>query len=329
MKGGLARATVAACLGAIVLGAPGAAADEASLFSGPDSAPGRPSSTSASNPAPQLTNTGRLAREADPRSRARAPTATASSSTRTSSTTTTARRRDDPGDPRAGSLLLAGAGGTYTYPTDPDVREQRRRPRRAAGQAAGRRHRVPADLNTLADPERPRRRSRSAARRAAARRSRTAPTRRRPPQLFLTWHGNTAELVDAATRRPVAHGHRRDVDRRRRQVELTRPAQRVGPRAQTVRLAAGVGLWDRGERPLPRPRRRRRPPPARAVPATPEPDRLLQRRLPRRPSRRHPRRPSAPPDAAWWRDQLQGTRSPTATSRASSPRSTSTTCSAG
>ena len=55
--------------------------------------------------------------------------------------------------------------GTYTYPTDPAYAEQRRRPRRAARQAAGRRDRLPdhAQHDEGPGPGR-RRRSRSAAR---------------------------------------------------------------------------------------------------------------------------------------------------------------------
>ena len=65
-----------------------------------------------------------------------------------------------------------------------------------------------------------------------------------PAQLFLTVHGAKAVLTDAATGTTVTPAPTVQVDRARRQFEVTIPHAAWDPRAQTVRLAAGVGLWD-------------------------------------------------------------------------------------
>ena len=80
-----------------------------------------------------------------------------------------ARATRDPGDPRGGHVF-SPAAGTYTYPTDPALCEQRRRPRRAARQATARGDRLPPD------PEHP-----AAIRRALVPRSRWAARPRRGP----------------------------------------------------------------------------------------------------------------------------------------------------
>ena len=63
-------------------------------------------------------------------------------------------------------------------------------------------------------------------------------------ELFLTAHGHTAELVDAAT--GIVRGPRPSVavDVLRRQVEVRVPHGAWDPGRRTVRMAAGAGLWD-------------------------------------------------------------------------------------
>jgi dienelactone hydrolase len=149
--------------------------------------------------------------------------------------------RKDPGDPRA--HVFSPAAGTYTYPTDPvyasnaaDLVELRVRPLRRA--TAFR-----LTLNTLRDP----------ARVAATIALGSSPAPRpfphganatAPAERFLTWHGTTADLRAAGSDRVLTPAPTVRVDRRRRQVELTVPHAAWNPGRRTVRMAAGVGLWD-------------------------------------------------------------------------------------
>jgi len=65
-----------------------------------------------------------------------------------------------------------------------------------------------------------------------------------PAALFLTVHGEQAELLDAATGVAVSPTPSVSVNLRRRQFEVRVPHAAWDPGAGTVRLAAGVGLWD-------------------------------------------------------------------------------------
>jgi hypothetical protein len=66
-----------------------------------------------------------------------------------------------------------------------------------------------------------------------------------PAQYFLTVHGETAVLTDAATGEPVAGpAPSVSVDLARRQITVEVPHTEWNPSSSTVRLAAGVGLWD-------------------------------------------------------------------------------------
>jgi hypothetical protein len=64
-----------------------------------------------------------------------------------------------------------------------------------------------------------------------------------PAGLFLTWHGDTAELTDAAghqlTPRPTVA-----VDTARNQVAVRVPHAAWNPGRRTIRTTIGVGLWD-------------------------------------------------------------------------------------
>ena len=89
-----------------------------------------------------------------------------------------------------------------------------------------------------------------------------------------------------------------------------RPAQAWDPGERTVRLAAGVGLWDKAaDRYLDPGRRGRRDPPGRRRGAL-QPDRLLQRRLPLRRAlaARRSRPTPCSTNPAWWRDRAAGHR---------------------
>jgi hypothetical protein len=155
-----------------------------------------------------------------------------------------ARLSRDPGDPRGGNDTFSQANGTYTYPTDPayasnaaDLVELRVKP--VPGATVFR-----LTLNTLIDPER-------VAATIAIGTSATplafphGANATAPAQHFLTVHGATADLRDAVTLNPVAGGTpTATVDAARRQISVSVPAAAWNPGRGTVRLAAGVGLWD-------------------------------------------------------------------------------------
>ena len=65
-----------------------------------------------------------------------------------------------------------------------------------------------------------------------------------PAALFLTAHGSNAELVDAATGTARGPAPAVSVDLERRQIEVRVPHTAWDPGRRTVRMAAGVGLWD-------------------------------------------------------------------------------------
>ncbi len=239
MKGGLALATVAACLGAIVLGASSAAADDASLFSAPGQRPGPSILYKRIKPAPQLTNTGPW--------RAKPILISGASAYRAGEFLYQDFLYDDHGArfaKGAGNSLPGSASGTYSYPTASkyannaaDLVELRIKP--LASATAFR-----LTLNTLIDPELTAATvaigSSSAARAFPHGANATAPA-----QLFLTWHGDTADLIDAASGDEVSTDIGVDVDLDRRQVTLTLPHSAYDPGRSTVRIAAGAGLWDR------------------------------------------------------------------------------------
>jgi len=69
---------------------------------------------------------------------------------------------------------------------------------------------------------------------------------RSPAELFLTVHGNEAELLEAAGGTVLTPSPAVAVDLERRQVEVRVPHAAWNPGTAAVRLAAGVGLWDVG-----------------------------------------------------------------------------------
>jgi C-terminal binding-module, SLH-like, of glucodextranase len=66
-----------------------------------------------------------------------------------------------------------------------------------------------------------------------------------PARLFLTVHGRHADLRRAGGGKLVAPGPHVSISKRRRQIQVLVPHRGWNPRRRTVRLAAGVGLWDR------------------------------------------------------------------------------------
>jgi len=138
-----------------------------------------------------------------------------------------------------------GAGETYTYPTDPryagdaaDLVEFRLRP-----QGSGLTFRL--TYNAMIDPS-------LVASTIALGDSATPEAlpfdagAQEPAQTFVTVHGSTVEVTDAATGRAVnARGAHADVDLTRRQVTVSLPAGVFNTHGlPTLRVASASGLWD-------------------------------------------------------------------------------------
>jgi hypothetical protein len=148
---------------------------------------------------------------------------------------------DNPVGPNA--FLFSPVAGTFSYPTDPvyannaaDLVELRVRP--LAGATAFR-----VTLNTLADP------NRTGFTIALG----TSDTTRAwphgagvssPAELFLTVHGSTAELLDAASGVAKAPAPTAKVDLTHRQIDVRVPHAAWNPGRGKVRMTIGVGLWN-------------------------------------------------------------------------------------
>ena len=160
-----------------------------------------------------------------------------------------ARFTVDPADPKEGGgakNLFSKNNGTYTYPTDrayasnaADFVELRVRPLRRA--TAFR-----VTLNTLKDPRLVAFTIAIGGKPGEAKDFPFGANVRAPAELFLTVHpsedGLVAELTSAGGDKKGAFPVR--LDRRRRQIEARVPHRVWNPKRRTVRLAAGVGLWD-------------------------------------------------------------------------------------
>ena len=151
----------------------------------------------------------------------------------------------DPNDPRSSGDSFSMPNGTYTYPTKKayagnaaDLVELRVKPLRRA--TAFR-----ITLNTMKDPslvattiaignsKQPREFPHGA--NASA-----------PARMFVTVHGRRADLMRAGSGgAPPSFPLNVSVSKRRRQIEVRVPHRIWNPHRRTVRLAAGVGLWDK------------------------------------------------------------------------------------
>jgi hypothetical protein len=161
-----------------------------------------------------------------------------------------AQQQFDPGDPRAAGNLFSKPAGTYTYPTDPayannaaDLVELRVRPLADATEFR-------LTLNTMKDP------SLIAASIAIGGTPGVAlpfphgANVKAPADMFLTVHPDdsgslTADLVAPTGTAVAGPAPSVTVDRDRRQMEVRVPHAEWNPGTQVVRLAAGVGLWDK------------------------------------------------------------------------------------
>jgi hypothetical protein len=151
---------------------------------------------------------------------------------------------EDPNDPfNQVENMFSPKHGTLSYPTDPvyaynaaDLVELRVKP--LSGAIA-----IRVTLNTLEDSEK------TAFTVAVGGSDAARPWPHQagvssPAALFLTVHGATAELLDAATGKAVAPAPTAAVDTTRRQIDVRIPRDAWDPGTATVRMAAGVGLWD-------------------------------------------------------------------------------------
>jgi hypothetical protein len=158
----------------------------------------------------------------------------------------------DPADARRPGNTFSAANGTYTYPSDPayagdaaDLVELRVRP--LVDSTALR-----ITLNTMNDPSLIAVSIALGGTPGVAFAFPDGANVKAPADLFLTVHprsggpGMVGELVHAGTGAPVAGPPPAvAVDTLRRQIEVRLPHAGWDPTGRTVRLAAGVGLWDK------------------------------------------------------------------------------------
>ena len=162
---------------------------------------------------------------------------------------TGAQLSSDLNDPRTAGNLFSKPNGTYTYPTDKryannaaDLVEVRVKPAR----------RVTAfrvTLNTLVDPATTALTIAIGGRDGQAREFPFGANVRAPADLFLTVHPGPGRLVGELTRaasgrRPRGGAPKVALSMSRRQIDIRVSHRSWNPRRKTVRLAAGVGLWN-------------------------------------------------------------------------------------
>ncbi|MBV9311322.1 MAG: hypothetical protein JOZ73_10845, partial [Solirubrobacterales bacterium] len=220
----------------------------------------------------------------------------------------------DPSDPRAASEgdLFSKPNGTYTYPTGPgyagdaaDLVEFRVKPQRKSTLFR-------ITLNTLENPSLVAFSVAIGGRPGHAFQFPDGANVKAPASLFLTVHPSggrmVADLVQAGSGTRVRGAVPRvRVDRRRRQITVAIAHRSWNPRRRTIRLAAGVGLWNSASRSylLPRAQADATHPGGAGTAARPAAFfNVAFRRAEPFPSPSEG--PRAVLDAAWWRDRAQG-----------------------
>ncbi|MBV9214353.1 MAG: hypothetical protein JOZ25_11995, partial [Actinobacteria bacterium] len=218
----------------------------------------------------------------------------------------------DPNDPKTAGNLFSKTNGTYTYPTDPryandaaDLVELRVKPLRTS--TAFR-----LTLNTLKDPSLIAFTIAIGGRKGTLRPFPHGANVRAPANLFLTVHPSggrlIAELKRASTGRTIHHARLRvRVDRKRRQIEVRIGHRKWNPKRRTVRLAAGIGLWDKaGNRYLlPQASATSTAPGGAGTTAKPAAFFNVAFRM-HEPEQRPTEGTAVVLDSAWWRDRAQG-----------------------
>jgi hypothetical protein len=202
-----------------------------------------------------------------------------------------ARQTADPGDPRAAGNLFSKPNGTYTYPTGEgyngnaaDFVELRVKPLKRA--TAFR-----ITLNTLLDPTKVA--FSLGIGRGKAREFPFGANVRAPAKLFVTVHPSGKRLV-------ADHKSKVKLSRKRRQIELRIPHRTWNPKRRTVRMWAGVGLWDAANK------RYLAPPGGTGTAAKPAAFYNVAFRT-SEPVQKPTEGANVLQNAAWWRDRDQGT----------------------
>src|SRR3954453_589591 len=243
----MVRGAAAAVVSILLMGA--APASAASLYTGPGPKPGPALLYAKAKPAPQLSNRAPF--------KAKPILISGSSAYRAGEflyqdwlfDDNGAQQTVEPGDGRTGGNLFSKQNGTYTYPTAAgyannaaDLVELRVKPVRRA--TAFR-----VSLNTLKDPKLVAFTIALGGTKGKEHDFPFGANVKAPADKFLTVHSNgkklVGELTDAATGKPVT-GAKVAVrlDLKRRQIEARVPTKSWNPGRRTVRLAAGLGLWD-------------------------------------------------------------------------------------
>ena len=237
-----------AALALLALAAP-AAASAASLPSGPGPRPGPELLYAKPSVAPQLTNRKPF--------RARPILVSGTTASRNGEFLSQdflyddsgAQGTMDPADPKAQGSVFSRTNGTYTYPTDPayahnaaDLVELRVRPVRRA--TAFR-----VTLNTMKDPKLGAFTIALGGRASEPHPLPFGANVKAPGDVVLTVHPDGERMVGELTSGPTGEavpGARTkvSVDRRRRQITVRVPHRGWNPGRRSVRMAAGVGLWD-------------------------------------------------------------------------------------
>ena len=215
----------------------------------------------------------------------------------------------DPEDGRTGGNLFSKQNGTYTYPTADgyagnaaDLLELRVKPVKLATLFR-------VSLNTLKDPSLVAFTIAIGGKEGEAKPFPFGANVEAPADFFLTVHPDGKKLVAKFGPPDAENGHPLPVrlDRKRRQIEVGVPTEIWNPKRKTVRLAAGVGLWDAdaGQYLLPGRTASESEPGGAGSEASPaaffnvafRTDEPFQLPVPD---------PQAVIDAAWWRDSAQG-----------------------
>ncbi len=150
-----------------------------------------------------------------------------------------------PGGDSSGGDTFSEPDGTYTYPTGPGYDENAANLVELRVRPKGKSTAFRITLNTLENPDLV-----ATAIAIGGTPGETHPfpfgaNVSAPAQYFLTVHGTTATLTDAATGAEVpGPAPSVGVDLARRQITVEVPHSEWNPGTSTVRLAAGVGLWD-------------------------------------------------------------------------------------
>ncbi len=150
-----------------------------------------------------------------------------------------------PGGDSSGGDTFSEPDGTYTYPTGPGYDENAANLVELRVRPKGKSTAFRITLNTLENPDLV-----ATAIAIGGTPGQTHPfpfgaNVSAPAQYFLTVHGTTATLTDAASGAEVAGpAPSVGVDLARRQITVEVPHSEWNPGTSTVRLAAGVGLWN-------------------------------------------------------------------------------------